>query len=116
MSSSTSRIKNKTIQVRATEEEKARLKARAEVFGISVGELCRQTIFGATPKSRADQVAIQALAMARSDLGKLGGLLKGWMGGAFPSSPAAERNEVRALLNKIEAAQRVVVTMAQKLA
>jgi len=48
---SKSRIKTKTIQVRATPEEKEQLKARAAAFGISVGELCRKSILAARPKA-----------------------------------------------------------------
>lgn len=115
-SRSSSRIKTKTVQVRATEEEKDRLKARAAAFGISLGELCRQTIFGTKPKSKTDLEAIQALAMARADLGRLGGILKGWLAGSFPSSPLPEKKDVRDLLHEIEAAQSLVVSTVKKLA
>lgn len=112
---SSSRIKTKTIQVRATEEEKSRLKARAEAFGISVGALCRNTIFGAHPKAKTDLHAIQALVTARSQMGALGGLLKGWLAGSFPSSPSPDRKQVRDLLHEIEAAQRTIVITVRKL-
>lgn len=107
---SESRQKTETIQVRCTLTEKAQLKARAGAFAISVGELCRCAIFSSIPKSRADQSAIQQLAETRADLGRLGGLLKGWLAGSFeqqgvPQKPA----EVAALLHQIEAAQKSVI-------
>ena len=83
MGRSESRQKTETIGVRCTPEEKAALKARADAFGISVGALCRDTIFGAKPKSKTDQNAIDELALTRADLGRLGGLLKGWLAGVF---------------------------------
>ena len=114
---SESRKMTKTVQVRATPEEKHRLKARAAAYGISMGELCRQTIFRATPKSKTDLEAIRALAMARADLGRLGGILKGWLApGSFPSSPLPDKKHVRDLLHEIEAAQSLVVSTVKKLA
>src|SRR5476649_1987179 len=93
---SENRVKTELIQVRATPDEKAMLKTRAAAFGISVGELCRQTIFGAKPKSLVDQQAIQALADARADLGRIGGLLKGWLGPReFPDAPYRGKEDAR---------------------
>lgn len=104
-----------TVQVRATPEEKAMLKARAAAFGISIGELVRQTIFSTKPKSKTDLEAIQALAVTRADLGRVGGLLKGWLSGSFKDSPTPNQAEVRVLLHEIEAAQVVVLNAVKKL-
>jgi len=113
---SESRKMTKTVQVRATPAEKDLLKARADAYGVSVGELCRRTIFGARPKAKTDLEAIQALALARADLGRLGGLLKGWLAGAFTAAPRPEQQHVRELLHQIEAAQNVVVLSVKALA
>lgn len=115
MSASESRKMNETIQVRATPEEKALLKARAAAFGISVGELVRETIFSTKPKSKTDLQAIHALATTRADLGRLGGLLKGWLAGSFPNSPNLDQQEARGLLQEIEAAQVKVLNAVKKL-
>lgn len=115
MSGSESRKKTVTVQVRATHEEKAMLKARAAAFGISIGELVRQTIFRTTPKAKTDLEAIQALAISRADLGRVGGLLKGWLSGSFPDSPIPNQAEIRVLLHEIEAAQVVVLNAVKKL-
>lgn len=104
-----------TIQVRATPSEKAMLKARAAAFGISVGELVRQTIFSTKPKSKTDLTAIQELAVTRADLGRVGGLLKGWLAGSFPDSPSPDQIKIRALLHKIEIAQADVLASVKKL-
>lgn len=112
---SESRKKTELIQVRATPEEKSRLKARAAAFGTSVGELCREVIFRALPRSKVDQLAVAELAATRADLGRVGGLLKGWLAGSFPGSPALQPTEVRALLKQIESAMEKVVGAARTL-
>jgi hypothetical protein len=112
---SESRKKTELIQVRATPDEKCRLKTRADAFGTSVGELCREAMFGALPRSKVDQLAVAELAATRADLGRVGGLLKGWLAGAFPHGLAPQPAEVRALLKQIEAAQEKVVGVARAL-
>lgn len=106
---SESRKKTELISVRATPEEKKQLKARAQAFGVSLGELCRRTIFGAQPKAQVDQDAIEELAMTRADLGRLGGLLKGWLAGSFQGAPRPDIIQVRDLLKKLEAGQATVI-------
>ena len=108
---SESRRKTKMIPVRATPEEKISLRARAAAFDVSVGELCRRAIFSSVPKSRSDQKAIEELAAMRADLGRLGGLLKGWLAGSFTQSPPSLKgcDDVVRLLHDIEAAQKQVV-------
>ncbi|TDK61214.1 plasmid mobilization protein [Sapientia aquatica] len=115
MSNSNKRKKNLTIQVRATTEEKAALKARAELFRISLGELVRQTIFKSTPKSKVDLEAIQQLANARGDLGWVGGLLKASLADVMPYSEKFDQHQAQDLLLQIEAAQIEVVRAVKKL-
>jgi len=113
---SESRKKTKLVQVRCTPDEKVELKARAAEFRMSVGELCRRAIFGAIPKSKTDQNAIQELSVLRADLGRLGGLLKGWLAGSFSqASPSLKtHSDVVRLLREIEAAQKQVVGAVHK--
>ena len=114
---SESRQKTELIQVRCTPEEKAALQARAAAFGISMGALCRETIFNTKPKSKIDQEAIQELANARADLGRLGGLFKGWLGGSFERGKPGPntRAEIRRLLDDIELAEAKVIASVKKL-
>ena len=112
---SESRQKTELIQVRATPEEKEQLRTRAAAFGVSMGELCRRTIFDAKPQARVDQDAIQELAVTRADLGRLGGLLKGWLAGSFPASPRPNIEQVRALLKQLEVSQAAVVATVKRL-
>lgn len=114
---SESRQKTELIQVRCTPEEKAALKAHAAAFGISVGALCRETIFSTQPKSTTDQKAIQELANTRADLGRLGGLFKGWLAGSFERGKPGEKSqiEIRRLLDDIELAEAQVIASVKKL-
>lgn len=109
------RIKTKLIGVRATPSEYDQFKAVADSFGVSVGELCRSASFNLVLKSKTDQEAIGNLAACRADLGRLGGLLKGWLADTFPNAPAPDRQRVIALLNEINAAKNIMVDSAQKL-
>ncbi len=115
---SESRKKTALIQVRATPQEKEDLKERAAQFGVSVGELCRRAIFDSVPKSNVGQSAVTELATARADLGRLGGLLKGWLAGSFsqPAPTLGAHTDVVRLLREIEAAKTKVVEAAQHVA
>lgn len=114
---SESRKRTKLVQVRATPQEKMALRARADGFGVSIGELCRRAIFDSVPKSRVDQNAIMELAEMRADLGRLGGLLKGWLAGSFNQPPPGirTRDELVVLLRKIETAQQCVVDAVHRI-
>jgi len=116
-SGSETRVKILTFGVRCSPEEKAALEAKAGAFGISMGELCRSIIFGAKPRSKTDQLAIAELAATRADLGRLGGLLRGWLGGsAFPDAPMApDHKPVRELLREIEATEKTVLAAVKRL-
>lgn len=113
---SESRQKTKLIQVRCTPEEKELLQAHASAFGISVGALCRDTIFGVKPKSKTDKHAIQELAKTRADLGRVGGLFKGWLAGSFEAQgvPGPKtKNEVVRMLREIEATQEKIAVLLE---
>jgi predicted aconitase len=107
MSDSESRNKTQLVQVRCTPVEKLALKERADAFGVSVGELCRNAIFGSIPQSKTDKDARRELAATRADLGRLGGLLKGWLGGKFSQATPIPRThaEVEALIQEIKLTQ-----------
>lgn len=111
------RKKTVTIGVRATPEEKVQLKARAAAFGISLGKLCRSAIFDSVPKSKIDQSSIADLAAARADLGRMGGLLKGWLAGSFKQvAPTLQTlADVEILLREIKEGQKKVVEAVHKL-
>lgn len=113
---SESRKKTVTIGVRCTPAEKVALQKKAVAFDISVGELCREAIFRAIPKSKTDQNAIGELATTRADLGRLGGLLKFWLSGdsSQPAPAPKIKTDILKLLREIEAAQQIVVESVKK--
>lgn len=117
MSDSESRNKTELVQVRCTPDEKSSLRERASDFGVSVGELCRRAIFSSIPKSKVDQKAVQELANLRADLGRMGGLLKGWLAGSFEQKPPVLRShtDVVSLLREIDARQKSVLDALGKL-
>lgn len=109
---SESRIATTHIPVRCTPEQKIILKARAAAFGVSCAELVRSIIFGAKPKSKVDKEAIAELAATRADLGRLGGLFKGWLAGSFEvhGTPGPKtKTEIVRLIREIEATQKKVI-------
>lgn len=113
---SESRIKTKSIRVRVTPEEKLILEKLAAEFAVSCGELVRTLIRSAIPESKADLIAVEQLAATRADLGRIGGLLKGWLAGSFERQPPGlqTRDEVVNLLRQIKASQKAVVDVAQR--
>lgn len=114
MSKSESRKKTELVQVRCTPAEKAMLRDRANAFGISVGELCRNIVFGTKPKSVFDAKAISELARLRADHGRLGGLLKGWLSGSFDNSPKPNREEIKSLLDNIKSIEAEIIAVVRK--
>lgn len=114
---SENRIKTEYIQVRCTPAEKTALKTRADAFGISMGELCRETIFRAMPKAKTDLNSIAELKIARADLGRLGGLFKGWLSGSFERAVAGPKTkaEIVRLIQEIEKSQERVAVAAEAL-
>ncbi|OTP72165.1 plasmid mobilization protein [Caballeronia sordidicola] len=114
MSTSETRRKTKLIAIRATPEEKAIIQAQADAFGISIGELCRTMIFRSKPpKAVLDQSAIGELAKTRADLGRVGGLLKGWLAGSFEETAGlplkTDVPTIRKLIREIEESQADIV-------
>ena len=118
MSKSVARIKTCKITARVTPIEKTFLEQKAATFGISMGELCLQIIINKnTPKSQTDLNAISELTLTRANLGRIGGLLKAWMGGEyFPQAHRPLSNfHVVDLLHKIEDSQSYAVEVIKKI-
>jgi hypothetical protein len=107
------------IYCRATPQEKEFIQACAAAFNISEGELVRQMLFHLKPPtvvdSLVDQQALAELHRCRADLGRLGGILKGWMGDSFPNSPHPPREVINTLLKEIEKGKISIQAAATKL-
>lgn len=74
--SATPRRKNLPIKVYCLESERQAIEENARQSGLSVSRFLRVVGIGTPVRSMTDQKAVQALARANADLGRLGGLLK----------------------------------------
>lgn len=69
----------KHIDTRLTLSEFDRIKNKAKYLGISSSEYLRNLALNYPIKSVVDQVALDELIKAKSDLGRVGGLFKKWL-------------------------------------
>lgn len=74
------RRRSEIIMVRVTREEQARLQEHARESGLRTATYLRQVGLGYETKSKIDQQSIRKLAELHGDLGRVGGLLKLWLG------------------------------------
>ena len=76
------KVKNlrcKHVDTRLTEEEFSTIKKKAYSTGVSGSEYLRSLGMNYPLKSVVDQVALDELIKAKSDLGRVGGLFKKWL-------------------------------------
>lgn len=76
---SENRQRPKKVSFRVTGEEKAWIKAQADLCDMSLAAYSRSLVLGHTPKSNVDQQQFAELAGLHADLGRMGGLLKLWL-------------------------------------
>jgi len=100
------------ILVTVNEEERATIKAAASAARLSVSAYLRALGLGHQPKSLLDQEAVLNLLRVSGDLGRLGGLLKWWL--TERGGEGVDVQDVRAILDKIEATQAVVREQAYR--
>lgn len=89
-----SESRQKTVQInfRCTPEEKQHLEEMAQLCSTSVSDYCRNLSLGNTPKSTIDSTHFLTVAKIGGDLGRIGGLLKLWLGTDSKSVEAKELN------------------------
>lgn len=68
------------LKVFVAAEERAEIQARARATGLPVSAYLRALGLGHEPRSVYDLTAVDTLAQVNGDLGRLGGLLKLWLG------------------------------------
>lgn len=91
------RIRQKTIKVVVTEEEKLMIESRAKEANLSNSQYLRDLGLGYQPKSLTDIKTIQEIRSLKADLNKVGGLLKNLMSGEL-TDPKEIRSRVNGLL------------------
>ncbi|MCG2575315.1 LysR family transcriptional regulator [Acinetobacter sp. ME22] len=87
------RIRQKVIQVVVTEAEKKQIEESAAQGNLSASQL-RDLGLGYQPKSLTDIKTIQEIRSLKSDMNKVGGLLKNLMNGEL-----TDPNEIRSKVN-----------------
>ena len=101
MSEARDRINRFKVAVSA--DERAAISANAKAAGLSVSAYLRAVGLGYEVRSVLDHEHVAEIKRARGDLGRVGGLLKVWLSQRPGEGAAVE--DVRSLLNQIEAAQ-----------
>jgi len=91
------RIRQKTIKVVVTEEEKLMIESRAKDANLSNSQYLRDLGLSYQPKSLTDIKTIQEIRSLKADLNKVGGLLKNLMSGEL-TDPKEIRSRVNGLL------------------
>ena len=91
------RIRQKTIKVVVTEEEKLMIESRAKDDNLSNSQYLRDLGLGYQPQSLTDIKTIQEIRSLKADLNKVGGLLKNLMSGEL-TDPKEIRSRMNGLL------------------
>jgi hypothetical protein len=91
------RIRQKVIQVVVTEAEKKQIEESAAMDNLSASQYLRDLGLGYQPKSLTDIKTIQEIRSLKSDMNKVGGLLKNLMSGEL-TDPKEIRSKVNGLL------------------
>lgn len=91
------RIRQKVIQVVVTEAKKKQIEENAAQGNLSASQSLRDLGLGYQPKSLTDVKTIQEIRSLKSDMNKVGGLLKNLMNGEL-TDPKEIRSKVNRLL------------------
>jgi len=91
------RIRQKTIKVVVTEEEKLMIESRAKEANLSNSQYLRDLGLGYKPQSLTDIKTIQEIRSLKAGLNKVGGLLKNLMSAEL-TDPKEIRSRVNGLL------------------
>ena len=91
------RIRQKVIQVVVTEAEKKQIEENAAQGNLSASQYLRDLGLNYQPKSLTDIKTIQEIRSLKSDMNKVGGLLKNLMNGEL-NDPKEIRSKVNGLL------------------
>ncbi|WP_151869211.1 plasmid mobilization protein [Acinetobacter soli] len=91
------RKRQKVIQVVVTDLEKSQIEVNAKLANLSASQYLRELGLGYKPKSLVDVVVIQEIRSLKSDMNRVGGLLKNLMSGQI-IDPKEIRSTVNGLL------------------
>lgn len=107
------RDRKRPLKVVVSDEERAKIAARAGAAGLTVSAYLRTLGVGHQPRSVLDHRAIVALVAVAGDQGRLGGLLKLWL--SEKEGVGAPASDVRRLLRQIEGLQEELRGLVRRL-
>ncbi|MDD5406980.1 MAG: DNA transfer protein [Sulfurovaceae bacterium] len=112
-------IKNKTLQIRLTKEEKEQIEKKGKMANLPASAYLRNLGLGYTIESKTDIMAITQLNKAIGDLGRLGGLFKLWLSNTKeewdPRLGDKSRFKVELLVREIEQNKQELLEIARRL-
>ena len=106
------------IDTRLTKQEFDTIKFKAAATGVSASEYLRSLGCNYPLKSMVDQLAVDELIQARSDLGRVGGLFKKWLSeqeGRSGKIGSKNYKEVDDLVLDLESKQEILLDAAKQL-
>ena len=106
------------IDTRLTKDEYDTIKFKAASTGVTASEYLRSLGVNYPLKSMVDQLAVDELIQARSDLGRLGGLFKKWLvdqEGRSGNIGSRNYEDINTIVSEIQTKQSQVLEIAQKL-
>jgi hypothetical protein len=107
-------FRGKKISVRVNESELTEITERAKMCGVLPSEYLRSLSLNYPISSKVDKWAFKELSNSRSDLGRIGGLLKMWLNNES-RKPGLDEREVINLLSQIRESQDFLTVCAKKL-
>lgn len=110
--------RTKHIDTRLTVEEYETIKRKAYTTGVSSSEYLRSVGINYPLKSVVDQVALDELIKAKSDLGRVGGLFKKWLvnqDNKKVSLGSKNYKEIDLIVEELEKKQILLLEYAKKL-
>jgi hypothetical protein len=106
------------IDSRLTLDEYQMIMSKAKATGYTASEYMRRIACGYPIQSMVDQLAVNELIKARSDLGRLGGLFKKWLTEhekTKPSLGSRSYQEVNSIVSKILGDQERLLNIAEQI-
>ena len=108
----------KHIDTRLTLSEFEKIKSKAKYSGITSSEYLRNIALNYPIKSVVDQIALDELIKAKSDLGRVGGLFKKWLSNDENTKVklgSKSYNEIVLIVEQLDLKEKVLLDCAKKM-
>jgi hypothetical protein len=110
--------RKKNITVWVSEKEKKDIELKGKMAGLKASEYLRSLGCNYPLKSMVDQLAVDELIQARSDLGRLGGLFKKWLSdqeGRSGNIGSRSYEDINKIVGDLEVKQKQLLEVAYKI-